>query len=386
MTAPIKQGWVEKPLGEISTLQRGFDLPKRLREPGEFPLVTSSGSTDTHSEAKVRGPGVATGRSGSIGNVFFVEDDFWPLNTALYVKDFHGNDPRFVYHLLNYVDLARFTSGAGVPTLNRNDVHGELYWIPAKIEEQQRIVAVLDEAFEGLTRAREHAEANLRNARELFESQLASYFSRIPQGWVTARLKKITSKIGSGATPKGGASAYKSEGISLFRSLNVHDRRFSEAKLAFLDDEQANRLRNVIVEDGDVLLNITGASIARCCVAPTDFLPARVNQHVSIIRVTRECMLPEFLTFMLTSKPYKNLLLSTGEDNGSTRQALTKSLIENLEVAYPSEVGMQQEIVDALLLAEDLSKKLARSYLTTIQDLDELRQSLLQRAFAGELT
>jgi len=200
--ASVKQGWVEKPLGEISTLQRGFDLPTRLREPGEFPLVTSSGPTDTHSEAKVKGPGVATGRSGSIGNVFFVEDDFWPLNTALYVKDFHGNDPRFVYHLLNYVDLARFASGAGVPTLNRNDVHGELYRIPTNIEEQQRIAAVLDEAFEGLARARAHAEANLQNSRELFSSVLDSVFSDSPEHWTRSNLGETCTFVGGSQPPK----------------------------------------------------------------------------------------------------------------------------------------------------------------------------------------
>lgn len=83
---------VSRQLGEVCTLQRGFDLPVKRRRPGTYPLVTSSGPTDTHDEAKVSGPGVVTGRSGSIGNVYFVEDDFWPLNTALYIRDFHGNE------------------------------------------------------------------------------------------------------------------------------------------------------------------------------------------------------------------------------------------------------------------------------------------------------
>jgi len=123
-------GWETRRLADVATLQRGFDLPTQDRVAGEFPLVSSSGVSDTHHKCAVRGPGVVTGRSGSIGNVFFIEEDFWPLNTVLYVKEFHGNDPRFIFHLLKKFDLQRFASGAGVPTLNRNFVHSELVSVP----------------------------------------------------------------------------------------------------------------------------------------------------------------------------------------------------------------------------------------------------------------
>ena len=142
--------WVKKRLGEVCTLQRGFDLPTRQRQQGNYPLVSSSGCTDSQAEAKVSRPGVVTGRSGSIGSVFFVDKDFWPLNTTLYVKDFHGNEPRFIFYLLRNFDLKRFASGAGVPTLNRNSVHSELVYIPSKVSEQKQIVTILDEAFEGI--------------------------------------------------------------------------------------------------------------------------------------------------------------------------------------------------------------------------------------------
>ena len=254
------------------------------------------------------------------------------------------------------------------------------------LEEQQRIVGVLDEAFEGLACARKNAEVNLQNARELFERQLAEYFLETPDDWIFRKLKQITSKIGSGATPKGGAGAYKTQGISLIRSLNIHDRWFKEDKLAFIDDQQADKLSNVVVDERDVLLNITGASIARCCVAPSKFLPARVNQHVSIIRPDRDILSPEFLALMLTSQPYKDRLLKTGEGNGSTRQALTKALIQSLEVAFPPEVAQQEEAVSVLETAEKKSKELTVAYQAKLQDVEDLRQSLLQKAFAGELT
>jgi type I restriction enzyme S subunit len=155
------------------------------------------------------------------------------------------------------------------------------------------------------------------------------------RGWSKKCLIDITEKIGSGATPKGGKDAYKESGISLFRSLNVYDGVFKKKNLAFIDEEQARKLSNVIVREGDVLLNITGTSIARCCVAPSELLPARVNQHVAIIRPKPDHIDSYFLGHLLASKQYKDALLHTGEKAGSTRQALTKSQLENFEVTIP---------------------------------------------------
>ena len=142
-------------------------------------------------------------------------------------------------------------------------------------------------------------------------------------GWVSERLGDITTKIGSGATPLGGEEAYKESGVCLIRSLNVHDWGFREAKLAHIDDVQAAQLSNVQVEANDVLLNITGASVARCCLAPPEVLPARVNQHVSIVRPVQERLSPAFLHYLLISNTYKDRLLQTGEDGGSTRYGAT---------------------------------------------------------------
>ncbi|MBM4310120.1 MAG: hypothetical protein FJ119_04130 [Deltaproteobacteria bacterium] len=137
-------GWVEKRFDEFCLLQRGFDLPTRERIAGKYPLVSSSGIIDTHNKAPVCGPGVVTGRSGSIGNVFFIKEDYWPLNTTLFVKEFFGNDIRFTYWLLNYFKLLRFASGTGVPTLNRNAVHEQPVIVPACCDKQKAIAAQLD--------------------------------------------------------------------------------------------------------------------------------------------------------------------------------------------------------------------------------------------------
>ena len=148
--------------------------------------------------------------------------------------------------------------------------------------------------------------------------------------WV--KLKDVTSKIGSGATPKGGSQAYKPEGIALIRSMNVHDRKFVYDGLAFIDEKQAAALSSVEVKENDILLNITGASVARVCRVPEDVLPARVNQHVAIIRLKPDTIEPELLERYLTLPSIKKQLLKIATSGGATREAITKTSIQHLRV------------------------------------------------------
>lgn len=115
--------WQEVTLGDVLTLQRGFDLPVQDRKGGVFPVIASTGEVGRHQEAKVKAPGVVIGRSGSIGGGQYLENDFWPLNTTLWIKEFKGNNERYCYYLLKTIDFQQYNSGSGVPTLNRNHVH-----------------------------------------------------------------------------------------------------------------------------------------------------------------------------------------------------------------------------------------------------------------------
>jgi type I restriction enzyme S subunit len=119
----IPESWEVVPLKEVVELQRGFDLPSRLRKAGNVPVVSSSGVTGTHESAMVKGPGVVTGRYGTLGQVFYVEEDFWPLNTTLFVKDFKGNNPLFVSYLLQTLQMGDHNDKSAVPGVNRNSLH-----------------------------------------------------------------------------------------------------------------------------------------------------------------------------------------------------------------------------------------------------------------------
>lgn len=166
------------------------------------------------------------------------------------------------------------------------------------------------------------------------------------------KFKEITIKIGSGSTPKGGNESYKDFGISLIRSMNVYDFIFKHNGLAFIDEKQANKLKNVTVEENDILLNITGASVARCCMVPNDILPARVNQHVSIIRVDKAKANPKYVLFYINSPSYKSYILGLSA-SGATREALTKEVIENLTIPLPP-LSIQQKIASILSSYDEL--------------------------------
>ncbi|MFI3310229.1 restriction endonuclease subunit S [Ewingella allii] len=141
----IPEDWEEREIGQFAPLQRGFDLPASKRSEGLYPVVYSNGIVNTHNHFQVKGPGVVTGRSGTLGKVHHIECDFWPHNTSLWVTKFINSDSKFVYYIFKYIGFERFASGSGVPTLNRNDAHSFKVAIPSSLKEQTAIATVLSD-------------------------------------------------------------------------------------------------------------------------------------------------------------------------------------------------------------------------------------------------
>ena len=173
-TETARSEWRNLTLGEVMTLQRGFDLPKPKRVLGPYPVIASTGQVGTHHAAAVNGPGVVIGRSGSLGGGQFVRSDFWPLNTTLWVKDFQGNDRRFCYYFLKSLDLSLFNAGSGVPTLNRNHIHPLPVKIPSVITQRAiaHVLGTLDDKIELTQRMNETLE---EMARALFKSWFVDF-------------------------------------------------------------------------------------------------------------------------------------------------------------------------------------------------------------------
>lgn len=202
----------------------------------------------------------------------------------------------------------------------------------------------------------------------------------IPNGWEVSGIGEVTTKIGSGATPRGGKKSYQTSGISLIRSLNVYDYKFEMDDLAFIDDEQAQQLDNVTVELKDVLLNITGASVGRCAMVPSYILPARVNQHVAIIRANPTKIDPFFLLDTINHNRNKRTLLGIAQ-GGATREALTKERITEFRILLPPFELIRQYGEIARHLHEQ-REKLSRKN----EVLRFTRDLLLPKLMSGEIS
>jgi len=264
--------------------------------------------------------------------------------------------------------------GAAQPNLSPKSLADMEVPMPP-LPEQKRIAAILDKA-DSLRRKNQQA---IQLADQFLRAVFLDMFGdpvTNPKGWELRQLKELASKIGSGSTPRGGQSAYVEEGISLIRSLNIHDDKFLHKNLAFITDKQAAALSNVEVEKHDVLLNITGASVCRCAMVDNSILPARVNQHVCIIRAPK--LVPEYLLHMLISSSYKKHLLNIAGAAGATREALTKEQVENLIIPVPPK-SLQEQF--AAIKARVQSIGITGNIATSLPLFD----ALSQKAFAGDL-
>lgn len=152
----LPDGWADGTLHDLLVLQRGFDLPSTQRTPGDFPVLAASGPNGTHDKFMAKGPGVTTGRSGVLGRVFYVESNFWPLNTSLWVKEFRRASPAFAFYVLRHLNLAHYNSGSAVPTLNRNHIHNLPMMVPSKqaIKDFDSVVSPLMDLAEACRRQR----------------------------------------------------------------------------------------------------------------------------------------------------------------------------------------------------------------------------------------
>ena len=357
------EGWDKRLLGDVAPLQRGFDLPSDLIRHGKIPIVYSNGIQKYHEVGMATAPGLVTGRSGTIGKLHFIEaGEYWPHNTSLWVTDFMGNVPRFIYYLYDSIGMTRFSSGSGVPTLNRNDVHAFLSPVPRSPAEQQKIAECLSSVDE-LIAAQARKLAALKTHKKGLMQQLfpregeTQPHLRFPEfqdagEWEGGDLGSKTTKVGSGITPNGGDKNYKQSGRPFVRSQNVGWGVLLLDDVAFIDEETHSSFSSTEVQVLDVLLNITGASIGRSAVADRRIAGGNVNQHVCIIRVKAAKLNHFYLNQYLISPEGQKQIDSF--QAGGNRQGLNFAQIRSFTIPLPPEVSEQKRIADCLTSLDDL--------------------------------
>lgn len=227
----FQEKWKEKKTVEIAPLQRGFDLPISEVQKGKYPVIYSNGILRYHNKYKAIGPGVITGRSGTIGKVTFVKDDYWPHNTSLWVTDFKNNSPKFIYYFYTIFQFDKFNAGSTVPTLNRNDIHDVIRSIPS-FPEQTKIANFLtsvDKRIKLLSRRKEKLELYKKGVmQKIFSREIRfkdDYGREFPE-WEEKSLGEILS-FGSGKDYKhlkeGKIPVYGTGGLMTFVDDFLYD-------------------------------------------------------------------------------------------------------------------------------------------------------------------
>ena len=340
---------------------------------GNYPIYGASGLAGKVNFYHQKQPYVAVVKDGAgIGRTTLNPAKSSVIGTMQYLIPKKNVLPEYLFYVVSYMHLEKYYTGATIPHIYFKDYKNEEFNLD-NIEKQLEIIDALGRCKKVIeARKQELVELDrLTKARfvEMFGNPVTN-----EKGWKQRQLGEITTKIGSGATPKGGKEAYQEEGITLIRSMNVHNGLFEYKELAHISEEQAEKLDNVTIEENDVLLNITGASVARSCVVPSKILPARVNQHVCIIRCN-QCIVPEFLNKLLIDDNYQRLLWSIAEA-GATREAITKQQVESLQIIMPP-IELQEQFAD-FVHQVDKSKVAVQKALDESQILFD---SLMQKYF-----
>jgi type I restriction enzyme S subunit len=356
-------------------------------------------STEDHkrlSRHQLRPGDIVYGRRGDIGRHALINqrEAGWLCGTGCLRIRF-GNapiEPRYIsYYLRQSFVIERILGmavGSTMPNLNTSILESVPVLLPS-LPMQRRIAEILgrlDDKIEVNRRINRTLEAM---AGALYRHWFVDFgpfqdgafvesaLGLIPKGWTTTTLKEITTKIGSGATPLGGSSVYIDDGVYLIRSQNIYDSRFEWDGLARITDDAAAKLSNVTVAEGDVLINITGDSILRTCVTDRAMLPARVNQHVAIIRAASDIP-PHFIHQHLLRSETKDMLLNMS--SGATRKAVTKANLENTQILLPptSILSAFRAKTDPFFAQISANRRESRK-------LAEIRDYLLPRLLSGEI-
>jgi len=331
-------------LGDVITLKRGYDLPHNQRLQGEVPVVSSSGITGRHDKAKVKAPGVVTGRYGTLGEVFYVEEDFWPLNTALYICDFKGNYPKFISYMLRTLGLGFQNAAGAVPGINRNVLHKIPITIP-DIQTQQRIAEILstyDRLIDNNNRRIALLEESIHQLyKEWFvHLRFPGYESvkivdGIPEGWDKVTISDLYS-TSSGGTPsrKKNDEYYTGGNIPWIKTQELNNRWIIDTEEKITESGLSNSSAKLFPK-GTFIIAMYGATIGQFGMLSKE---CTTNQACCALLNKSESLFNCAYAFgyLLTERAK---IISMGQ--GSAQPNISQQVIKKLNILKPSEATIK---------------------------------------------
>lgn len=356
-------------LEDVVTLKRGYDLPQQKRIPGNVPVFSSSGISGYHNTAMAKGPGVITGRCGTIGQVFFANQDFWPLNTTLYVENFHGNDPAFVYYFLKTINWNTFTSASAVPVINRNTVHKEIVKIP-DLRTQRKIASVLKKFDDKIALNNKINENLEQQAQALFQNL---FIDNARPEWKQGTVCDLGSIIGGSTPSKSKPEYYTGSGIAWItpKDLSVNKSKFIYHGENDITELGLKNSSASVMPKGTVLFS-SRAPIGYMAIAAGE---VTTNQGFKSI-VPKSEIGTAFVYYFLKY----NLSVIEGMASGSTFKEISGSVMKSVPAFVPD-----SETLNVFrLFCKPLFEQQKILELQN-QSLEKLRDALLPKLMNGEI-
>lgn len=372
---------------DFVTLQRGFDLPKTAMREGPYPVIGSTSIIGRHDEFKVAPPGVTTGRSGSLGTVQYIAEKYWPHNTSLWVKDFKGNDPKFVYFCMQGMDFARFNAGAGVPTLNRNHLDSLEVLIPP-LPVQQRIASILsayDDLIENSQRRIKILESMARALyREWFvhfrfpgyERQSPSPVGQIPRGWERSTFAQAAIfENGDRGKNYPSGSDFIDQGIPFINAGHLADGAVNIDAVDYISEEKFEQLRGGKIRKGDLLFCLRGSPGRTARTA--GLFRAAIASSLVIIRPT-ERVNESFLYFTLAGEIGNRMVIEL--NNGAAQPNVSVGSVQKYPLLLPP-IDLLREFATVI---EPIWRQ-KETHRAQLRCLSKQRDLLLPRLLSGQI-
>jgi type I restriction enzyme S subunit len=389
--------WEVKPLKRLAKICNGQDQKSVQSDQGNFPIYGSGGIFGRATEYLHSGPSVILGRKGTIDKPQYVDGPFWSVDTAYFTDISESTHPRFFYYLCTTIDFERYKYGSAVPSMTQ-EVLNTIPFAVSDYNEQKAIASYLDQKtalIDSTIRKKERLIELLQEERTAIINRAVTraldpnvpmkdsgveWLGQIPSHWGKTKLKTVLLKIGSGVTPKGGAEIYQTSGIPLLRSQNIHFDGLRLDDVAYITEDIHRNMNISRVVSGDVLLNITGASIGRCFYVDDWLGEANVNQHVCILRPDND-ITTKYLYYYLASElsQLQIGLLQTG----ANREGLNFEQLGNFFLPLPN-IEEQKQIVKILDQKVQSLNNLSTKVQTEISLLKEYRTALINEVVTGK--
>jgi len=381
--------WKIRPLGEICDVldNKRKPITKKNRIEGDIPYYGATGILSYVEDFLFDEQLVLLGEDGAkwesgANSAFIISGKTWVNNHAHVLRPIRTIlDDNWLTYNLNHQNLLPYVSGMTVPKLNQGNMRTISVPIPP-LPEQKRIVAKLDQAFEAIDQAKANVEHNLQNGKDLFQSQLNEVFSQNVESWAEMSLEELSvDLITKGATPTTYGFPFVDKGIPFLRSECVSGKGFNPKGIRYISDEAHEMMKRSVVKQGDILISITG-NIGRVTRYPTEMDSGNINQHIARVRILKSTADVDFVVYQIQSDVIQSHYQSIY--NGAAYPLLSLKQIRETKVFIPN-AEKQKQLVNLLNSLKVETVNLESGYQGELDALAELKISILQKAFKGEL-